>query len=197
LQKTRLVLASSSERRIRVLGMFCRDLVVLEPSYEEVLLDDPVETVKANAKGKALSVLDKAPHSSIVIGLDTTVYIPGYGVVGKPADRSDAERILKMLSGRVHEVYTGVYAVSKPEKKEAFTYAATRVKFRELSPEDVEWYLETGEWIGKAGGYAVQGYASVFVEWVEGDFFNVVGIPVTAVYKLLLNSYGFNLLKCR
>jgi len=195
--KPKLVLASSSERRIGVLGMFCRDLVVLEPSYEEVLLSDPVETVRANAVGKALSVLDRAPERSIVIGLDTAVHVPGYGVLGKPADGSDARRVLQLLSGRAHVVYTGVYAVSKPERRGAFTYVSTRVKFRELSPEAIEWYLDTGEWVGKAGGYAAQGYASVFIEWIEGDFFNVVGMPVAALHELLLDNFGFNLLECQ
>ena len=117
----------------------------------------------------------------MVLGADTTVVVDGE-IVGKPVDRDDALRMIRMLAGRAHSVLTGVALVR--DGKELSDVAETRVFFEEMNEEEVEFLVENGEPMDKAGAYAVQAQAALFIEKIEGDYWNVVGLPVSLVYKL-------------
>ncbi|OYT40314.1 MAG: septum formation protein Maf [Desulfurococcales archaeon ex4484_58] len=190
-----LVLASQSKRRIEILKKFIYDLVIIKPEYEEALLDDPIETVYMNSRGKVYSVLNKAPPNSIVIGVDTVIYDPEHGVIGKPSSIVEARNILWKLRGKWHSVYSGVYIVRKNDQREYFFHEETRVKFRMFSHDELEKYLSTLEPLGKAGGYAIQELGSLLVEEIHGDFYNVIGLPITKLYIILKEQFGFDLLE--
>jgi septum formation protein len=174
MKKRKIILASASKRRIDILNMLEIDFVS-KPSniVERIIGDDPVTTVMALAFEKAWDIFLKEPDS-IVIGADTVVYYEK--VLGKPEKKSDAIEMLESISGKTHRVYTGVAIISKEEKEVYFEY--TSVKIKELSRIEIEAYISTGEPVGKAGGYAIQGLGASLVESVNGDYFNVVGLPV-------------------
>jgi len=159
-------------------------------------MHDPLETIRINARNKVLSVYDKAPDNSIIIGFDTVIHHPDYGVFGKPRNRDEAEFMLRILSDTIHNIYSGIYIINKPDRREVFKYSVSKVKLMNLDEELIQWYLSTNEWIDKAGGYAIQGYASIFIEWIEGDLYNVVGIPINTLFKVLKEVYGIDLTKC-
>ncbi|MET1159654.1 MAG: Maf family protein [Thermoprotei archaeon] len=191
----RIVLASSSKRRIELLRKFVSDLIVIPPSTSEIILNDPIKTVYENSKNKVLSVYDKTPHNSIIIGADTVVYNSEVGVIGKPASLAEARSILEKLRGKTHLVITGVYTLSKPDRRPYFFYEKSLVKFRDFSDEELSLYIASLEPLGKAGGYAIQGLASIFVEEIRGDFFNIVGLPISKLYRVLKRVYGIDLLE--
>ncbi len=189
-----LVLASRSPRRAMLLRMIGADFMVVEPSVSEEVRGDPVETVLYNAERKALSVLGRAPDGSIVIGADTIVAGDDGAVYGKPRSLGEAASFLRRLSGRWHTVYTGVALVDKDTGGSRVFYEATRVRFKELSDHEVRLYLASMEPLGKAGGYAIQGIASLLIEEIRGDYYNVVGLPLHKLYVALL-SMGYDLLE--
>jgi septum formation protein len=119
---------------------------------------------------------------TVVLGADTTVVLEGF-VLGKPATDAEAQEMLNLLSGRVHEVLTGVALRRDDELVDGV--ATSQVRFLPMTPEEIAWYVATGEPHGKAGAYAIQGRASRFVEWIEGSYSNVVGLPISLVYQLL------------
>ncbi len=190
-----LVLASSSPRRIELLKKYVENLIIIKPDVEEIKLDDPYKTVYVNSRNKVENVVDKAPKNSIVIGVDTIVYLPGYGVMGKPSDFENVFEYLSRLSDKIHLVISGVYILDKTTGNNHYFHVTSYVKFSKLSREDIEWYISTREPYGKAGGYAIQGYAGVFVEWVIGDFYNVVGLPLNSIWRVLKSVFGFNLIR--
>jgi septum formation protein len=159
---------------------------VVAPRYEETE-QDPV----AHALGKARSVLAEADGRP-VLGCDTEVVLAGR-VFGKPGGPADAEEMLETLSGRTHAVVAGL-ALLTPAWEEIHS-AVTRVTFRELTPRDIAWYVGSGEWEGRAGGYAIQSQGAALVERIEGDYLNVVGLPVALLVRLLAErfpgTYGF------
>jgi septum formation protein len=181
-----LLLASTSPRRRQILEQLCVPFDVVAPRYEETE-DDPV----AHALGKARSVLAEADGRP-VLGCDTEV-VCGGRVYGKPADAGDAEEMLESLAGRTHEVVSGL-ALITPAWEEVHR-EVTQVAFRELTPRDIAWYVASGEWEGRAGGYAIQGRGAALVERIEGDYLNVVGLPVALLVRLLAErfpgAYGF------
>lgn len=179
-----LVLASTSPQRRAILAQLGIPFVVVEPSYEEDdrPATDPVAMVRSHARGKAHSVLAAAAGCP-VLGVDTTVVLDGR-TWGKPATPEEAAAMLRMLSGRTHTVVSGLCLAT--EEWEEVHHAATRVRFRRLQEREVAAYVRSGEWRGRAGGYAVQGRAAAFVEAVEGDFWNVVGLPVPLLAEVLL-----------
>jgi nucleoside triphosphate pyrophosphatase len=120
----------------------------------------------------------RAVEGEFVLGVDTTVVLDGRSH-GKPATEAEAREVLELLSGRTHEVWSGIAL------NERTATACTRVSFRELSPGLLDWYLDSGEWRERAGGYAIQGKGAALVERIEGDFWNVVGLPVPALLDLL------------
>ena len=185
-----LVLASTSERRIRLLRMITKDFRVLPPKAPEALMEgDPLGTVLTNSKLKALSVLDEVSSDDLVIAADTVVSIGGR-VLGKPTSLEEARRLLKVLSGRWHYVYTGVALASKGPGLVARGWEVTGVKFRELGEGEISNYVKSGEPLGKAGAYAIQGLGAGLVEEIRGCYTNVLGLPIPLTLKLL-RKVGF------
>jgi septum formation protein len=154
---------------------------VVEPSYvEDDPPDaDPVELATRHADGKARSV---HRDGFVTLGVDTTVVLDGR-VYGKAADRDDARHMLSELSGRTHTVVSGLCLLGGDE--DVVRHESTDVTFRSLSPDIVETYLESGEWEGRAGAYAIQGLGGRLVERIEGDYLNVVGLPGALLVSLL------------
>jgi septum formation protein len=135
--------------------------------------------VRENALRKARAV---ASPGERVLGADTAVVLDGR-IFGKAGDEREAETFLRRLSGRTHEVMSGV-ALREPGGREESDVAVTRVRFRRLEQADIDWYLATGEWEGRAGAYAIQGRGAALVEEIDGDYWNVVGLPVPALLRL-------------
>lgn len=177
------VLASDSQRRVALLDQAGYDFEARKSGFPEVKLDDPRETVEANARGKALAVTRELPNR-VVLAADTVVYMPESGeVLGQAGSEDDVRRMLGLLAGRVHEVYSGV-AVARGYEVAVET-SVTRVWMREISEPEVSAYVKLGEGVGKAGGYAIQGKAALFVEGMEGDYTNVVGLPLALTARML------------
>jgi septum formation protein len=145
--------------------------------------EDATAYVQRLAREKAEAVVAKL-ESGLVLGADTVVVVNGE-ILGQPRDDDDARRMLKLLSGKWHEVLTGVALVRAGEGTETLVdYERTRVRFAEMSADEIEWYVGTGEPKGKAGAYAVQGRAALLIEEIEGEYFNIVGLPIRLVYEL-------------
>jgi septum formation protein len=179
----RLVLASRSPRRADLLTLAGYDFEIAPADIDERSLDGetPTEHVRRLGREKAAVVAPSYP-GSIVLGADTVVVIDQV-TLGKPFDDADAVDMLRRLSGRTHEVLTGVALHASSDQR--CEVESTRVTFRELTAEDIAWYVESGEPEGKAGAYAIQGLASRFVIRIEGSYANVVGLPVALVDRLL------------
>jgi septum formation protein len=143
---------------------------------EELTEGEPRDVVVENALRKA-----RAVEGDVVLGADTEVVLDGH-IYGKARDRDEAERFLRRLSGRAHEVWGGL--ALRRNGQEQTAAAVTRVRFRLLDQADLDWYLDSGEWQERAGAYAIQGLGSALVESVEGDFWNVVGLPVAELMRL-------------
>ena len=180
----RLVLASSSPRRREILGWLGVEFDVVEPDVEEVDTGLPPDRlVLENARRKATAGLAMAPEGAVVLGVDTDVFL-GSEPLGKPADRDGAEARLRELSGRPHDVLSGVCLLGPRAGEERSGVAQSRVTFAELDEAVLGAYLGSGEWRGRAGAYAIQGLGSILVEQVEGDFSNVVGLPIRLLLRL-------------
>jgi septum formation protein len=178
----KILLASSSPRRIELLGQLGLNFTHVAPDVEEDESSlDPVERVEGNARRKAMSV--SAPNS-IVIGADTLVELDGQ-ILGKPSDEKEAKIMLASLSGRVHHVYSGLSLVFKG--KSVTRHACTKVWFRTLSDKEIDDYVESGEPKDKAGSYGIQGSGRVLVEKIEGSYSNVVGLPLELLEEMFLN----------
>ncbi len=184
LKDTKLILASGSPRRAELLRSAGIDFTVRVADLDEKLLPNelPRDYVVRLSREKAQAVTSEIGDGEVVLGADTTVVILNE-IAGKPTDDNDARRMLKLLSGKWHEVLTGVSLVS--DGKVMSDVALTRVKFTKLSDEEIDWYVASGEPMDKAGAYGIQGYASRFVERIEGSYSNVVGLPVQMVYRMI------------
>ena len=155
---------------------------VVIPDVEEHEAGEPENLVVENAVRKARSVASATPADATVLGVDTTVALEG-DVYGKPIDEEAARACLRRLSGRTHLVWSGIAVTDGGSERHA--RAVTKVRFRDLAEEEVDWYLSTGDWRERAGGYAIQGAGAALVERIEGDFWNVVGLPVPELLRLL------------
>lgn len=155
---------------------------MLAPDVDELTEGEPRELVLANAERKARAVAERAGGEATVIGCDTDVVLDG-AVLGKPGTRGAARERLEALSGRRHEVHSGVFVVASGRSRGGV--ATTSVHFRRLTAGEVEAYLETGEWEGRAGGYAVQGFGSSLIAAIDGDLSNVIGLPLPLLAGLL------------
>ena len=190
---TPLLLASRSPQRRAILEQLGIPFDVVEPRYDERAHDfaDATEVVREHAQGKARSVAADAGDRP-VLGVDTEVVLQGQ-IFGKPADATEAERMLEDLSGKTHVVMSGLCLLTPGW--EAVEHEGTRVTFRELTPRDLASYVATGEWEGRAGAYAIQGLGASLVERIDGDFLNVVGLPGALLVRLLAQRfpgvYGF------
>jgi septum formation protein len=179
----RLILASASPRRAELLRAAGFEFDITPSHVDESVRpgEAPEEYVCRIAEAKARAVLPAA-DDRIVLAADTTVVVDDH-ILGKPRDAEDAARMLRLLSGREHEVLTGV-AVARGDRLQT-AMASTSVEFARLSDDEIAWYIASGEPADKAGAYAVQGFASRFVARIDGSYSNVVGLPVAIVYQML------------
>jgi septum formation protein len=181
-----LVLASQSPRRAEILRQAGIPFTVRATRVDETPLpgESPEIYVVRLAESKALAV--DARKDEMVLAADTTVVVDGE-MLAKPADPEDARRMLGLLAGRRHEVLTGICLKRGGEAVRDF--AVTKVWFAEMSAREIEEYVESGEPMDKAGGYAIQGLASKFIERIDGCYFNVVGLPISLVYRHVQRAF--------
>jgi septum formation protein len=175
-----LVLASSSAQRRTILERLGVTFVVRPPDIAELEQGDPCVVARENALRKATA---RPPgRGELVVGVDTIVALDGE-LFGKPSDAADAVRTMRALSGRTHTVLSGL-ALIAPDAEPRVVTEATAVTFRDLDEAMIEWYVATGEWEGRSGGYAIQQAGGALVRRIEGDYTNVVGLPVAALLDL-------------
>lgn len=171
-----IILASASPRRKEILELADLKFDVMPSDAQEITTKTaPNEVVMELASIKAKDIYKKSEKQSMIVGADTVVAYQGQ-ILGKPTDEADAKRMLTMLSGQTHEVYTGVCIIE--EGKTKTFYEETKVTFYEISDEQIDHYIKTGEPMDKAGSYGIQGKAAVFIKGIEGDYYNVVGFPI-------------------
>ena len=171
-----IILASASPIRKEILELADLKFDVMPSDAQEITTKTaPNEVVMELASIKAKDIYKKSEKQSMIVGADTVVAYQGQ-ILGKPTDEADAKRMLTMLSGQTHEVYTGV-CVIEDGKTKTF-YEETKVTFYEISDEQIDRYIKTGEPMDKAGSYGIQGKAAVFIKGIEGDYYNVVGFPI-------------------
>lgn len=181
----KLILASKSPRRYEILKNLGYEFTVKTADIDENSdITSPRELVMDLAYKKALSVAKQCDNQCVVIGCDTVVAI-GDKILGKPENEQDARKMLSLLSGNVHSVYSGLCVVKG--EKVLIDYCKTDVYFDKLTSDDIDWYINQNEWVDKAGSYGIQGKAGIFVKKIDGDYFNVVGLPVNILYNLLKN----------
>ena len=179
-----MILASQSPRRRELLGQMGFSFTVRPAKREELPHPEltPAQLVEELARQKALEVSAEAASDDVVVAADTVVAIDGK-VLGKPHDKVHAAQMLSALSGREHTVYTGV-AVKRGETL-LVEHEATQVRFRPLTQREIDLYIQTGEPMDKAGSYGIQGYGALLVEGIRGDYFNVVGLPICRLGRML------------
>ena len=183
-----LILASKSPRRRYLLQKAGLEFTVIPSKVDEqaVVLSDPESYVKRLAEAKAADIADRYPESW-VIGADTVVFIDGT-ILGKPASREQAEAMLKRLSAKTHQVHTG-YCICRQATGHFFSECVTPdVNFKQLSAQEIDWYIHSGEPFDKAGAYAIQGLGTFLVKRINGSYTNVVGLPVCEVLEHLIKE---------
>ena len=181
------VLASGSERRQELLHRIVDEFNIIVSDFDEdkILFKGNVdEYVVDLAKGKALSVKESLKEEAIIIAGDTVVVLDDK-ILGKPNNEEDAYNMLKQLSGRTHRVYSGLVVINMYNNKIEQEFLYTEVKFSNLTEEEIESYIKTGEPLDKAGAYGIQGYGGVFIEGINGCYYNVVGLPLNLLNKML------------
>jgi septum formation protein len=181
--REKLVLASGSPRRAEILERAGWSHQIIVAGIDETVLpnEDPAAYVQRLARSKAEAVARRLKEG-LVLGADTTVVVANQ-ILGQPVDEADARRMLRLLNAKWHDVLTGV-AVIRVGGEARVGYQTTRVRFAEMSEQEIDWYIATGEPFGKAGAYGIQGKASLFIEEIEGDYFNIMGLPIRLVYTL-------------
>ena len=175
-----MILASGSPQRRAILEQVGIEFEVRLPDVEELTQGPPHEIAAENAYRKAAIVAKDWPDA-LVLGVDTVVAL-GSVSYGKPADERDARAMLRALAGRRHQVISGICLIGPG--RERTTAATTTVEFRALDDRVIDWYASCGEWHGRAGGYAIQGRGAALVASVEGDYLNVVGLPLATLLEL-------------
>jgi septum formation protein len=199
---SRLILASKSPRRYELLKQVGLDFDVVPSSVEEVFIqgEPPEEHVLRLAEAKSLEVGNKFPDRW-VIAADTIVYID-HSILGKPKNREEAIKMLRLLSGKEHRVLTGFSVHNLEKDKGEWQAVQTAVKVRKLTRNEMEWYIQTGEPFDKAGGYAIQGIGSFMIESIKGSYTNVVGLPICELIQMLsrlgaltISEFGMRILE--
>ena len=188
-----IILASASPRRRELLeNVGVHDMVIIPAHGEEHAPEGAgaAEAAMAISRGKALEVAEQCSAGDVIIAADTVVCLDG-DILGKPRDEAEAADMLRRLSGREHEVYTGVTVMRGGDIR--CSVERTLVRFRPLTPGEIAAYVATGEPMDKAGAYGAQGVASLFVEGITGDFFNVMGLPMCVLGRML-SELGVSLL---
>jgi septum formation protein len=190
----RIILASKSPRRIDLLKQLGLKFEVIPSNIDEkkYISRDPEKSVKKIALMKANDVAKKNKNG-IVIGSDTIVVFKGK-IIGKPKNKNDAFKTLKKFSGKEHEVVTGLAIIDTISKKTLIDSVKTKVKFRKITDDEINDFIATGEPFDKAGGYGIQNFACIFIESVNGCFYNVVGLPLSKLTEML-KHFNINILK--
>jgi septum formation protein len=181
--REKLVLASGSPRRAEILERAGWPHEIIVAGIDETVLpnEEPAAYVQRLARSKAEAVASRLSEG-VVLGADTTVVVASQ-ILGQPVDDEDARRMLRLLNAKWHDVLTGV-AVVRVGGETRVAYETTRVRFAEMSETEIDWYIATREPFGKAGAYGIQGKAALFIEEIEGDYFNIMGLPIRLVYEL-------------
>lgn len=191
-----IVLASNSPRRREILSQLNIRFEVVPSNFEETLINmEPLELVEHFAYMKALDVFEKLkgnlPENTYILGSDTIVYCDS--IMGKPKSDEDAYQMLKTLSNKEHQVISGLSIIQGSTGKAITMHELTKVWIRELEDREILEYIASGEPLDKAGAYAIQGIGSLFVEKIQGCYFNVVGLPVNKLFKIM-KEFGVNLI---
>ncbi|MBO3445677.1 MULTISPECIES: Maf family protein [Clostridia] len=188
-----IILASASPRRKEILGNTKVKFDVIKSEIDEVILEEeaPTQAVMRLAFEKCIDIASKNKNS-LVIGADTIVVLDNT-ILGKPKDKEDAIDMIERLSGRWHQVITGISLINLDADKKIIDYVVSNVKFKELSHEDIIDYIQTNESLDKAGAYGIQGYGALLVEEIQGDYFNIVGLPISRLSDLLKKHFSINL----
>lgn len=191
----KFVLASQSPRRRELVQTLGLNFRVLEDKTPETVnfATTPEEIVKELAEQKARNVAPHCTQEEIIIAADTMVSLNN-AVLGKPSDTQEAQKMLSALSGNTHEVYTGFCVFALGKGKIYTDFECTQVTFKVLSGEEIARYISTGEPMDKAGAYGIQGIGSLLVERINGDYFNVMGLPLCKLGKALKEEFGISLL---
>ena len=190
----KVVLASQSPRRRELLSDLISGFRIIPDNSPETVDKSatPEETVKRLAVQKARNVSACADSDEIVIAADTVVFIDGK-ILGKPADAAEAAEMLRTLSGRDHHVCTGRAVIDNAIGKSFCCFERTLVHFKHLTDSEIERYIASGEPMDKAGAYGIQGKGALFVEWIKGDYFNVVGLPLCRLAQVLKEEFDFDI----
>lgn len=190
----KFVLASNSPRRKELLKGIGLKFDIVPSNIEEATnKSEPSDVVIDLSKKKASDVSKRINNDSFIIAADTVVEIDG-DIFGKPKDRLDAYNMLKKLNGKWHKVFTGITVIDKSTSKMISDYESTDVFMKKLNDEMINHYIDTGESYDKAGAYAIQGYGSLLIERINGDYFNVVGLPLSKLYDMFYKYFGISLL---
>lgn len=190
-----IVLASKSPRRKELLKRVVNDFKIIESDFDEDSITfngDVEEYVKLLARGKALAVKEKVNNKSLIIGVDTIVFYNNK-ILGKPKNYDDAYGMLSVLSGNTHKVYSGVCIVNTENLHIESFVCETKVKFSELTGDQIDRYIESKEPMDKAGAYGIQGLGGVFVEKIDGCYYNVMGLPINKLNAFLCSYKITNL----
>ncbi|NLN15024.1 MAG: septum formation protein Maf [Tissierellia bacterium] len=188
------VLATSSPRRKEIFERFNIPYIAVESKVEERLneLDSPIQYTMGLAFEKAYYV-SRSYEDSIVIGADTIVVFEDQ-ILEKPRDEDDAFRMLSILSGKVHEVISGISIINLSTNKKVVDYDITQVKFRKLTEDLIHKYIESKEPLDKSGSYGIQGFGGLFVESIFGSYYNVIGLPIVKLDELLIKHFNISLI---
>ncbi len=182
----KVVLASASQRRQELLKRIVDDFEIKVSAFNEDIIPfngKPHEYVMELALGKANDVAEKC-NEGVIIGCDTIVTLDNE-VLGKPRSEKEAVKMLEKLSGRSHEVYSGIAVIHKESGEILQDFCVTKVEFSDINREEILEYVKSGDPLDKAGAYGIQGKAGVFVQKIEGDYYSVVGLPLNKLYKML------------
>ncbi len=190
-----IILASGSPRRQELLTKARIPIRIVPPNINEEIVggESARETVLRLSLAKVEAIIDVFRNESPrwVLGVDTLVELNGK-IIGKPKSVDDATEVIRTLSGRVHRVLSGITLLKAKSEKPVTRVAITEVKFKEMSEDEITFYINTGEWSGVAGGYRIQGVGSFFIEWIKGSYSNVMGLPLETFYGILRESgYSF------
>jgi septum formation protein len=187
LDMTQLILASTSPRRKEILEKVNIPFKVMQPDVDESVFNgnDPESIVIELAKNKAMSVLKNIGYNDIVLGVDTIVYVENM-ILGKPFDKNQARQMMQVLSNKTHLVISGVSLLSRNGFEKTFA-VKTQVEFLLIDENEINEYVNSDEPYDKAGGYAIQGLAAKFIKSINGCYYNVMGLPLSAVYSVIKN----------
>jgi len=190
----KFILASSSPRRIQLLLRLGLPIKIDPPRYEpNIIAGDPIDKVRLTALEKARSVARYYTGNEIIIAADTIVVVDG-NILGKPQSYDQAKEYLRKMLGKEHIVITGLAIICASGSKEITDYSISLVKFCNLSEKQLDRYISLSYPLDKAGAYAIQGLAALFVEKIDGDFWNVVGFPIPLFYSMLKEHFDIDLL---